>query len=224
MAIAGTAEKMAAKIETWMKDNAPWQDGPAMWMPSQKGGYYYKQAGNARKRLYAIAFLNSGPDRYINKMTIDDAVRANEKALKDLNKQRRKAEKKPLKRLPVNMRMKVPTLAELYGQPTVNIRFGHGDPEYVPYGVYLELANGGQYAIVAPARDYWVPRIRAGIQLAINKGVPGVEFGIDPRKKGELFKPQKKSSRGPRRTIRRGRPFTPLPAPEGGKGQKRYAP
>lgn len=35
------------------------------------------------------------------------------------------------------------------------MEFGHG----VDYGIWLELANSGQYAIVSKALDYWGPRL-----------------------------------------------------------------
>lgn len=47
--------------------------------------------------------------------------------------------------------------------------FAHGDD--VPYGVWLELAHGGQYAIIAPAIDYWGPRLMQDIQRIVNLGL-----------------------------------------------------
>lgn len=37
----------------------------------------------------------------------------------------------------------------------VVLAFGHG----VSYGVFLELANAGRYAVITPALDYFSPRI-----------------------------------------------------------------
>lgn len=47
--------------------------------------------------------------------------------------------------------------------------FAHGDD--VPYGVWLELAHGGQNAIIAPAIDYWGPRLMQDIQRIVNLGL-----------------------------------------------------
>jgi len=43
------------------------------------------------------------------------------------------------------------------------ITFGHG----VTYGKYLEFKNFGRYAVVAPAIDYFLPRIWADIQSVV---------------------------------------------------------
>lgn len=37
----------------------------------------------------------------------------------------------------------------------VVLAFGHG----VSYGVFLELANAGRYAVITPALDYFAPKI-----------------------------------------------------------------
>lgn len=47
--------------------------------------------------------------------------------------------------------------------------FAHGDD--VPYGVWLELAHGGQNAIIAPAIDYWGPRLMQDVQRIVNLGL-----------------------------------------------------
>lgn len=43
---------------------------------------------------------------------------------------------------------------------TVGILLSHG----VDYGVYLELANQGEYSVIGPALDYWAPRIWNAVQ------------------------------------------------------------
>lgn len=43
---------------------------------------------------------------------------------------------------------------------TVVIAFGHG----VDYGIFLEEANAGRFAIVTPAIDYFAPKIWADVQ------------------------------------------------------------
>lgn len=40
------------------------------------------------------------------------------------------------------------------------IQFDHG----VSYGIYLEFANTGRYAIIGPALDHWTPIIGAAVQ------------------------------------------------------------
>lgn len=47
--------------------------------------------------------------------------------------------------------------------------FSHGDD--VPYAVWLEIANGGRYAIIAPAIDYWGPKLMNDIQRIVNLGL-----------------------------------------------------
>jgi hypothetical protein len=47
--------------------------------------------------------------------------------------------------------------------------FSHG--ENVPYAVWLEIANGGRYAIIAPAIDYWGPRLMQDVQRIVNLGL-----------------------------------------------------
>ena len=47
------------------------------------------------------------------------------------------------------------------------IKFGHG----VPYGKYLEVIGSGQYAIIAPALDYFAPKIWADIEALFGSGV-----------------------------------------------------
>lgn len=89
-AIAQLAERYAAEIEAWMKDNAPWSD----------------RTGNARQTLFAEA--------------IDFT-------------------------------------------DTVVILMSHG----VEYGTFLELAHGGNYAIITPALDYFIPRIWRDVQALL---------------------------------------------------------
>lgn len=41
----------------------------------------------------------------------------------------------------------------------------------VDYGVWLEIAHGGQYAIIAPAIDMWGPIFMQDIQRIVNLGL-----------------------------------------------------
>lgn len=53
------------------------------------------------------------------------------------------------------------------------ITLAHG----VDYGLWLEIANQGKYAIIAPAIDYWGPRIMGELQHMIASGaLPGFTF------------------------------------------------
>lgn len=47
------------------------------------------------------------------------------------------------------------------------ITLAHG----VPYGIWLEIANQGRFAIIAPAIDHWAPIIMQDIQRLINLGL-----------------------------------------------------
>jgi hypothetical protein len=47
---------------------------------------------------------------------------------------------------------------------SVLIAFGHG----VDYGIFLELANAGRFAIVNPALDFFAPKIWADVRRLIN--------------------------------------------------------
>lgn len=49
------------------------------------------------------------------------------------------------------------------GLDMVAIIFGHG----VEYGVWLEIAHAGQYAVLAPALDYFGPIIWADVQAML---------------------------------------------------------
>lgn len=53
------------------------------------------------------------------------------------------------------------------------ITLAHG----VDYGLWLEIANQGKYAIIAPAIDYWGPRIMGELQHMLATGhLPGFTF------------------------------------------------
>lgn len=47
--------------------------------------------------------------------------------------------------------------------------FSHDDS--LDYPVWLEIANGGRYAIIAPAVDYWGPKLMNDIQRIMNLGL-----------------------------------------------------
>ncbi len=49
------------------------------------------------------------------------------------------------------------------------LTFAHG--EDVPYGIWLEIANGGRFAIIAPAVDYWGSRLMQDVQRIVNLGL-----------------------------------------------------
>lgn len=54
-----------------------------------------------------------------------------------------------------------------------SITLAHG----VDYGLWLEIANQGRFAIIAPAIDYWGPRIMGELQHMLASGaLPGFTF------------------------------------------------
>lgn len=50
--------------------------------------------------------------------------------------------------------------------PIGTITLSHG----VPYGIWLEIANGGRYSIIAPTIDVFGPRVMRSLQNMINLG------------------------------------------------------
>lgn len=50
--------------------------------------------------------------------------------------------------------------------PIGTIVLSHG----VPYGIWLEVANGGRFAIIAPTIDVFGPRVMRSLQNMINLG------------------------------------------------------
>jgi hypothetical protein len=53
---------------------------------------------------------------------------------------------------------------EQVGMDMVHIILEHG----VSYGIFLELANGGRYAIITPALDYFGPQIWNDVQAMLS--------------------------------------------------------
>lgn len=53
------------------------------------------------------------------------------------------------------------------GGTIIQIRIGHG----VDYGVWLEIAHGGRWAIIAPTVDHFAPIIGRDIQRMVNLGL-----------------------------------------------------
>jgi len=51
--------------------------------------------------------------------------------------------------------------------PIGTIVLSHG----VPYGIWLEIANGGRYAIIAPAIDMWAQVVFRDLQRMMNLGL-----------------------------------------------------
>lgn len=47
--------------------------------------------------------------------------------------------------------------------------FSHDDS--LDYPVWLEIAHGGRFAIIAPAIDYWGPKLMQDIQRIVNLGL-----------------------------------------------------
>lgn len=62
-----------------------------------------------------------------------------------------------------NARQTLNTQVEEMALDMVNIILAHG----VEYGIWLELAHGGNYAIIAPTIDVYGPRIWADVQAML---------------------------------------------------------
>ena len=194
----GTAQKKVNEIVAWMKDNAPWQDRPALWIPSQRGGYYYKPAANARMHLRGWVdynFRDQESKERLRKITAK-ANKANYERLRAINKAREefnnsarrleegKRKKKPLKRLPADRRAYVPDPVAIHRENQagdVQVTISHGDSRLVPYALWLEYAHGGRYNIIRKAMDHWHPKIMRGIQMAINAKRPGTGYALRRR-------------------------------------------
>lgn len=66
--------------------------------------------------------------------------------------------------------------------------FSHG--ANVPYGIWLEIANEGRYAIIGPALDHFFPRIMRDVQFLLlgqPQRVRGIARGVT-RPGGGIFK------------------------------------
>lgn len=63
-----------------------------------------------------------------------------------------------------NARQTLHTEVEDLSLDMVQITLDHG----VSYGVFLELANAGTYAIIAPALDYWGPQVWSDVQAMLS--------------------------------------------------------
>lgn len=63
-----------------------------------------------------------------------------------------------------NARQTLNTEVEQVTADMVQIVLAHG----VEYGIYLELAHGGTYAIIAPALDHWGPVIWNDVQTLLS--------------------------------------------------------
>jgi hypothetical protein len=59
------------------------------------------------------------------------------------------------------------TLVEHEARQMVSILLSHGS--LIPYGVYLELSYGGQYAIIAPTIDWYGPRLFHEVQAIVER-------------------------------------------------------
>jgi hypothetical protein len=49
------------------------------------------------------------------------------------------------------------------------LTFAHG--EDVPYGIWLEIANGGRWGIISKSVDYWGPKLMQDVQRIVNLGL-----------------------------------------------------
>jgi hypothetical protein len=63
-----------------------------------------------------------------------------------------------------NARQTLNTDVQGLAMAAVAIQLAHG----MEYGIYLELANGGTYAIIGPALDYWSPIVWADVHAMLS--------------------------------------------------------
>ena len=63
-----------------------------------------------------------------------------------------------------NARQSLKTEVQEVASIMVGIHLSYGNPGEIDYGIFLELSNGGAYAIIGPALDYFAPKIWADVQ------------------------------------------------------------
>lgn len=146
------AQQTAIDAEQWMKDNAPWKD----------------RTGAARKGLRVLVDEDREELKaYEDKLS--KARSADSSALRKTNTQRKASGLVPLaavsKRSSQVERVNLEFRKNRF--PIVDLIFKH-DYERVIYARWLEIANGGRYSIIAPALDYWGPKLMNNIKRLNN--------------------------------------------------------
>lgn len=156
------ASKRAEDATQWMRENAPWNDRTEQ----ERAKRGLPPHPNARESLRAYV-VESGSDAENKQFRADvrAANKANERALNALNRQRGKQGLGQRKTLPSANRTAVPQKSRF---PVAEVRFEHGDRRRVPYAIWLEIAHGGRYSILAPAVTYWGNVMMKDIQNIMN--------------------------------------------------------
>lgn len=166
-AVRKGAYELAPEIETWMKENAPWHDRPeAQRVKENRGHHPHARATLKAEVIEPLTDLEVG----IREGELTRARTKDIAALKNLNEQRKLQNRIPLKSLPKNVSsVAAVTAAWKKKDPQVyKIRMYYSNPEAVPYGIWLEIAHGGRYNILARATAYWGQKFENKIRSYAN--------------------------------------------------------
>lgn len=187
------AYEYAEKAEEWMKQNAPWKDrtmgermrAGADYLPGARAGLRVrvdnKQEENEYKTGMAAAIkedkqqlkkLNATRERQRNILASYQRGRQEEGLItraayeREISKYDKTFAR--LKSLPKNQSAVVAFEKATRSNrlPVVYLKFSH-HPR-VTYAVWLEIANGGRYAIVGPATEYWGNKFMNEIRSLVN--------------------------------------------------------
>lgn len=187
------AESRARDATQWMRENAPWKDRTVEERVKAKTPDPY--GPNARQSLIAyVGEQGTAEERRMHAIDTKVAQRSDKRALTALNRQRRKAGQIEMSQLPKAMRTSVTPLPAR--GPIAEVHFEHGDRRRIPYAIWLEIAHGGKYSILAPAVSYWGAKMMSDIQRIINLGhLSGAEYSLGEQRMGPDFVRGPKGSR-----------------------------
>lgn len=179
------AEARAREATQWMRENAPWKDRTVEERVKARTPDPY--GPNARQSLIAyVGEAGTAEERRMHGIDVRTAQRADKRALGALNRARKKAGQVALASLPKNMRTAITPLPAR--GPIAEVHFEHGDRRRIPYAIWLEIAHGGKYSILAPAVSYWGAKMMSDIQRIINLGhLSGAEYTLGPERMGPDF-------------------------------------
>lgn len=165
-ATRGSAEAIAKEATVWMKENAPWTDRPDRPADVENDIPAFR-GGAARRGLRAYVVKNKD-EEIANEVGRTQAKRADVKGLANINQVRKSVGQMRMNKLPKNMSASTAFEKKLRSTRTalVDFRFTHN--QKLRYPIYLEIANGGRYSIIAPALAYWTPIIMARIKSLAN--------------------------------------------------------
>lgn len=163
--------QLAPEIESWMKQNAPWQD----------------RTGAARGSLQARVVQETGMvenPEYQRELEI--ATQKDIEELAKINLQRRKAitwgGRQPLSNIPKEQshvsafQAAFSHLEMIAAKPALigSIRLGYGDDSVnlkkqgIAYVLWLEVANQGRYGIISRALAYWGAKLHSRLRQVVH--------------------------------------------------------